>query len=26
MILHFLIDLRILLLLPAENKLNWESA
>ncbi len=25
-ILHFLIDLRILLLLPAENKLNLESA
>jgi uncharacterized protein len=26
MILHFLIDLRILLMLPAENKLNLESA
>jgi uncharacterized protein len=26
MILHFLIDLRILLLLPAENKLHLESA
>ena len=26
MILHFLIDLRILLLLPAENKMNLESA